>query len=191
VTAVPDALLAAERVPHVAPLQPAPDRAQVTPLPALSLVTVAVNGWLCPTCADIVAGETATEIGAATPATSWFEPPPQPDSNPSVVIVNANKDCAACPACSRIKAVSLSVGVFGDLRLRGGWKLRLLDTSFKPVLPCSGLNRYKRPVSLNNATKGRSKTPVETPTALSMLVSGKRRRGRPEPVDCRVILRGT
>ena len=64
--AVPDALLAAERVPHVAPLQPAPDRAQVTPLAALSLVTVAVNSWVCPICTDIVAGEIATEMGVAT-----------------------------------------------------------------------------------------------------------------------------
>jgi|SRR5580704_11749042 hypothetical protein len=122
--AVPDALVAAERVPHVVPLQPAPDRVQVTPLPALSFVTVAVNSWVCATCTDIVAGDIATEMGVATlGAASWFDPPPQPDSNPTVTSVNANNDCTACPACTRIKAVSLSVGVL-EIRLRGGWKLR-------------------------------------------------------------------
>lgn len=125
---MPDALLAAERVPHVAPLQLAPDRAQVTPLPALSFVTVAINGWLWPTCTDIVAGDIATEMGVATlGAVSWFDPPPQPDSNPTVTIVNANNDCAACPACTRIKAVSVYVGVL-EIRLRGGWKLRFLKS---------------------------------------------------------------
>jgi hypothetical protein len=39
----PDALLAADSVPHVAPLQPAPESAQVTPLFALSFITVAVK----------------------------------------------------------------------------------------------------------------------------------------------------
>ena len=36
VIAVPDALLATDRVPHVAPLQPAPDSVQFTPLAAES-----------------------------------------------------------------------------------------------------------------------------------------------------------
>jgi hypothetical protein len=60
--AVPEALLAAERVPHVAALQPAPDRAQVTPLFALSLVTVAVNGCVNPTSTLVVVGERLTAI---------------------------------------------------------------------------------------------------------------------------------
>jgi hypothetical protein len=112
VTAVPDALLAAERVPHVAPLQPAPDSAQVTPLAALSFVTVAVNGWLCATCTDIVAGDTATEMRAGTlGAGVGVEPPPQPHSNAIITMASANKDCAACPACTRIKGLSLSVSI--------------------------------------------------------------------------------
>jgi len=115
--AVPDALLAAERVPQVAPLQPAPDRAQVTPLLALSFATVAVNGWLWTTCTDIVAGETVTEIVAGTlGAGCGLEPPPQPHSDPIVTTVNANivsanKDCAECSGRTRIKAFSLSVGI--------------------------------------------------------------------------------
>ena len=118
--ATPDALPAAERAPHVAPLQPAPDSAQVTPLPALSFVTVAVNGWLCPTCSDIVAGDTVTEIGLATlGAASWFDEPPHPDSNPIVTIVNANKDRAACSACTRVKGLSLSVDVLEILGFSG------------------------------------------------------------------------
>ena len=60
--AAPEALLAAERVPHVAPLQPAPVRAQVTPFFALSLVTVAVNGCANPTCTLGEVGERLTAI---------------------------------------------------------------------------------------------------------------------------------
>lgn len=61
--AAPEALLAAERVPHVALLQPAPDRVQVKPLFALSLVTVAVNGCVNPTCTLAVGGARLTAIG--------------------------------------------------------------------------------------------------------------------------------
>jgi hypothetical protein len=43
VTAVPDALVVAESVPHAAPVQPAPESFQLTPLFCVSLVTVAVN----------------------------------------------------------------------------------------------------------------------------------------------------
>jgi|SRR5271165_6569538 len=67
--AVPDALLAAERVPHVAPLQPVPDRAQVTPLFALSLITVAVNGWVNPTCTLAVVSERLTAIAGGAGVT--------------------------------------------------------------------------------------------------------------------------
>jgi hypothetical protein len=67
--AVPDALLAAERVPHVAPLQPEPDRVQVTPLFALSLFTVAVNGWVNPTCTVAVVSKRLTEIPAVAGVT--------------------------------------------------------------------------------------------------------------------------
>src|SRR5271156_2773500 len=60
--AAPEALLAAERVPQVAALQPAPERVQVTPLFALSLVTVAVNGCVNPTCTLAVSGKRLTAI---------------------------------------------------------------------------------------------------------------------------------
>lgn len=46
VIATPEALAAAERVPHVAPAQPAPDNAQLTPLFCVSLVTVAVKAFV-------------------------------------------------------------------------------------------------------------------------------------------------
>jgi hypothetical protein len=39
----PDALLAADSVPHAAPLHPAPDSPQVIPLFALSFITVAAK----------------------------------------------------------------------------------------------------------------------------------------------------
>ena len=43
VIATPEALDATESAPQVMPLQPAPDKAQVTPLFCESFVTVAVN----------------------------------------------------------------------------------------------------------------------------------------------------
>ena len=67
--AAPEALLAAERVPQVAALQPAPDRVQVTPLFALSLVTVAVNGCVNPTCTLAVGGARLTAIAGGAGAT--------------------------------------------------------------------------------------------------------------------------
>jgi uncharacterized protein YbaR (Trm112 family) len=62
---------------------------------------------------------------------------------------------------------------FGDLSFAG------LEAVFRklliqPLLPYIGLNPYKRLISLNNATKGRGKTPAETPTATSMLVPGEK-----------------
>jgi hypothetical protein len=41
--AIPDGLVDAESVPHIEPMHPAPDKAQVTPLFCASFVTVAVN----------------------------------------------------------------------------------------------------------------------------------------------------
>jgi hypothetical protein len=85
VIAVPEALLAAESVPHAAPLQPAPDKAQVTPAFELSFATVAVNAWPRPTCTDELAGETVTEIGGGVDTGSdgwWLAPePPQPHTS--------------------------------------------------------------------------------------------------------------
>jgi len=43
VIATPEALAAADKVPHVAPLHPAPDKVQVTPRFCRSFVTVATN----------------------------------------------------------------------------------------------------------------------------------------------------
>ena len=54
----------AERVPHAAPVQPAPERTQVTPLFCESLETLALKLAVCPACTEAVAGVTATEIGA-------------------------------------------------------------------------------------------------------------------------------
>ena len=53
------------RVPHDVPLQPAPDRDQVTPLLWGSFVSVAANALVpMPACTLAVAGETVTEIPA-------------------------------------------------------------------------------------------------------------------------------
>ena len=84
VTVAPEALELAERVPHVAPLHPAPASIQLTPLALLSFATVAVNVAACPVCTEAVVGEMVTEIegvagvgvGAATGVLA--EPPPHP-----------------------------------------------------------------------------------------------------------------
>src|ERR1700688_142278 len=57
---VPEALVAAERVPQVLPLQPLPETVQRTPRLCRSLRTVAVNCWPPPAWTLAVAGETAT-----------------------------------------------------------------------------------------------------------------------------------
>src|ERR1700686_704619 len=58
---VPEALVAAERVPQVLPLQPVPETVQRTPRLCRSLRTVAVNCWEPPPAWTLaVAGETAT-----------------------------------------------------------------------------------------------------------------------------------
>jgi hypothetical protein len=68
VTAAPDALLVVESVPQVDPLQP-PDKAQVTPLVALSFATAAVKFALAPTITLAVVCDRATLIGAAAAVT--------------------------------------------------------------------------------------------------------------------------
>ena len=65
VTGAPLALLDGDTVPQAAPLQPAPDTIQLTPLFAESFVTVAVSACVCPTCTVIVAGATLTAMAAA------------------------------------------------------------------------------------------------------------------------------
>lgn len=61
--AVPDALLAADRVPHAAPLQPAPDSVQVTPFAAESPCTVAVNACVPAATTLAIVDDSVTEIG--------------------------------------------------------------------------------------------------------------------------------
>jgi hypothetical protein len=59
----PEALEAADKVPHVAPLQPAPVKVHVTPLFCVSLVTVAMMFCALLVCTDALVGLTATETG--------------------------------------------------------------------------------------------------------------------------------
>ena len=60
--AVPEALEFAESVPQAVPLQPAPERVQVTPLFCESFCTVAVKLCDCPVCTDALVGDTLTLI---------------------------------------------------------------------------------------------------------------------------------
>jgi hypothetical protein len=62
VIAAPETLEAADKVPHAAPLQPAPFNVQLTPLFCTSFCTVAVRACECPVCTETVAGLTATAI---------------------------------------------------------------------------------------------------------------------------------
>jgi len=65
--ATPEALVEEERVPQALPVQPVPERVQVTPLFCESLVTVAVKGCVAPpTCTFAEVGATETPMmGAA------------------------------------------------------------------------------------------------------------------------------
>jgi hypothetical protein len=63
--AAPEALEGADSVPHVAPLQPAPDNVQLTPLFCASLCTVALILCVVPVCTDTAVGFTVTVIPAA------------------------------------------------------------------------------------------------------------------------------
>src|ERR1700745_3680400 len=56
--AVPEALELAETVPQAAPLQPEPERGQVTPLFCESFGTVAVKACDWPVCTDALVGDT-------------------------------------------------------------------------------------------------------------------------------------
>jgi hypothetical protein len=102
---VPDALEAADSVPQVVPLQPAPESDHVTPLFELSLVTVAVK--VCPwlTCTDAVVGETLTAIEAPEgDVFSGVELDEQPYSNIAATIVMAQKHPETRFADARVTA---------------------------------------------------------------------------------------
>lgn len=62
--AAPELLEFAESVPQATPLQPEPDRVQVTPLFCGSFCTVAVKACDCPVCTDALVGETLTPTGS-------------------------------------------------------------------------------------------------------------------------------
>jgi hypothetical protein len=85
VTDVADALDAGVTVPHVAPLQPAPDNVQVTPLLPESFVTVAMKLCGVPTCTAAVGSDMATEIaadgGVLPPSPLEFTDPAHPEIN--------------------------------------------------------------------------------------------------------------
>ena len=55
-----------ETVPQAGPLQPAPERVQLTPDDVESLTTVAVKACALPVCMLVIEGETLTEIGGGT-----------------------------------------------------------------------------------------------------------------------------
>ena len=65
---VPEADDAADSVPQLVPLQPDPDKDQLTPLFCASFCTVAVKTCVLPVCTLALGGVTLTEIGAGAAA---------------------------------------------------------------------------------------------------------------------------
>ena len=65
----PDALDGADSMPHAAPLHPAPESAQVTPLLAGSFVTVALTWSIPPACTLAAVSETVTLIAGGAAVT--------------------------------------------------------------------------------------------------------------------------
>lgn len=112
VTGAPLALLDGNTLPHAAPVQPAPDTAQVTPLFAESFVTVAVNGWVCPTCTVIVPGATVTAIapvggvGLPLPGDFGETVPAQPEMK-RMIRTKMETKIARTPALIRFTVVVL------------------------------------------------------------------------------------
>ena len=110
VTAVPEALVMLESAPHVAPLQPAPESAHVTPLLELSLVTVAVKACGCPACTDELVGETLTEIAARSGGAAPADPrlleavPAQPEIHSRVIVLTIDTLKSVRSAKARLKA---------------------------------------------------------------------------------------
>jgi hypothetical protein len=128
VTATPEALDVGATVPHAAPKQPVPDKDQVTPLFELSLATVAVNDWLCPTCTGEVGGATVTETGALRASCCGGDPPPQPLSKAMATI--ANKNPGVRPTCVCVNA-GLPSSYFRLARFWiRGWKFSLMFEAF-------------------------------------------------------------
>jgi hypothetical protein len=69
VTAAPEALDVGVTVPHAAPVQTAPASDQVTPLPAASFATVAVNACVAPTWTLAVVSKSVTLTAVEAPVT--------------------------------------------------------------------------------------------------------------------------
>jgi hypothetical protein len=88
VTAVPDALEVAETEPH--PFAVAQESPHVTPLFALSFVTVAVNACVFPTPIVAVVGATLTAIGVEAPPLLVVAVPPHPATNVTKNAATAN-----------------------------------------------------------------------------------------------------
>jgi hypothetical protein len=84
VTATPDALVAADSVPHAAPVHPVPLSVQLTPLFCPSFETVAVNICVNPACTPALVGATLTEIAGVTVIAA------APDLVPSLTDVAVN-----------------------------------------------------------------------------------------------------
>jgi hypothetical protein len=102
VVAVPDAEVIAESEP-----QPfAQESAQVTPLLALSFVTVAVNACVLPTATDAVVGVivTVTDVDPPPPVPGVeLEPPPQPVASPIARAPIAN--VAIAKVCRQLRSL--------------------------------------------------------------------------------------
>ena len=89
VIAAPDALVAAERVPQAAPVQPVPLKAQLTPIFCESLVTVAVKACVPPTCTFAVGKLRVTASAGGGGFEFPLEDPPHPASDAKATKIEA------------------------------------------------------------------------------------------------------
>jgi hypothetical protein len=119
VIAAPDALAVADRLPQAAPLQPAPDNAQVTPIFCASFCTAAVKACCWPTCTEEVDGVTLTEIAVGvgegvSAELGLVEVAAQPDSSRVTKMEITHKNVEIRSTNARLKTgISQIVFIFG------------------------------------------------------------------------------
>jgi hypothetical protein len=113
------------KVPHEEPLQPPPDRLQVTPLFCVSFCKVAVKLWAFPTCKELEDGETATETCVTENATP--------------LLVNPFTAMFTFPVVAPLgtvatTAVELQLVVFAETPLKATVLVPLVAPKFVPLM---------------------------------------------------------
>jgi hypothetical protein len=127
VTGVPEALDAGATVPHVAPLQPMPESAQVTPLLAESFATVAISACVAPTGTLTVGRDIVTVIalgvGVPPPPPLLETDPEQPEISEIAKSVTRTleRDSRPVPNGFTENLPKMTIYIFLELSCPGGW----------------------------------------------------------------------